>query len=103
MPSRDGGEHHGRDGRDPGRQSRRGRCHVLKFDRRNDRQGDHYRLEEQHRGAEPAHRSIPPENSSLASPAVTTEPVISTKGPAVDISEPSSPPIRSANAPPSGL
>src|ERR1022692_56323 len=80
-PGRRGQRQRGDNG-EPADQAGPGRRRVLKLDRRHDRQRDHDRLQDQHRRAEPPHSAPPPPvSSSRASPAVTTEPVISTAVP----------------------
>src|SRR5215469_5910564 len=75
------GEHRAGDARPAGRR-------VLDRERDRDRQPDHDRLHDQHRGAEPLHQGVSsarvrsagadPVSSSLASPAVITDPAMST-------------------------
>ena len=95
------GEHDGRDDRQPAASPAVSGVDVPELYRGHDRQRDHDRFEHQHGGAEPAHRGplIAPGlpgvrrrvSSSLASPAVITEPAISTTVPAAPARGPARP------------
>src|SRR5262249_6800288 len=91
--SRQCGEQNCRDRGQTSRPPRGKRADMLQLHGGDDGQRDHDGFKEQDRGGQPAHRLLPPVSSNRASPAVMTEPVISTIAPAAAAPRSSSPVI----------
>src|SRR5450432_920672 len=99
VPAGHGRQRDGEDGRQAADQASLRRRRVLKLDGRDDRQRDHDRLQDQHGGAEAPHPAPSPVSSSRASPAVTTEPVISIAVPPVALPGPAASDVSPVSGP----